>query len=269
MTSIDPGLLALLLAAILAGAMVNGLIGLGFALVAVNTMAAVLGTKEAVIVMSILAPVTSGYQLWLNRSVRASWWRLRWVVAGALAGSVAGAQLLIVLPAWAISMALGLFTVQFVIDTARRDRPQMAIGRERLFGPFAGFVGGATNGALGASGPVIGSFLLAIGLRGREFVFAISLVFFVQGIARGSLFGVYGQYTEPLLLASLALLVPALLGQQVGLRLRGRVDARMFKRILLVVLFVSSVNLLLRGGAGALDAARAAGQIAVHDAGLG
>ena len=38
-------ILGLLVAVILGGAMINGLIGLGFALVAVNVMAAALGTK--------------------------------------------------------------------------------------------------------------------------------------------------------------------------------------------------------------------------------
>lgn len=254
MTSIDPGLLALLVGFILVGAMVNGLIGMGFSLIAVNIIAVALGTKEAVIVMSLVSPVTSGYQLWLNRSVASLWLRLRSVLAGAFVGSLVGAQLLVIAPTWVISLALGAFTVQFVIDRLRKERPTMASGRERAMGPFVGFVSGTTNGALGASGPVIGSFLLAIGLRAKEFVFAVSLVFVLQGIFRGSLFALHGQYTTALVLASLAILVPALIGQQIGLKLRGRLDAKMFQRVLLAVLLVSSVNLLARGAQGMLAA---------------
>jgi len=92
MTSIDPGLLALLVAFVLAGAMVNGLIGLGFSLIAVNIIAVALGTKEAIIVMSIVSPVTSGYQLWLNRSAAPLWIRLRPVIAGAFLGSLHSAR---------------------------------------------------------------------------------------------------------------------------------------------------------------------------------
>ena len=125
MEHVDPLLLGLLVAVILGGAMINGLIGMGFALVAVNVMAAALGTKEGVVVMSVLAPVTAAYQLWLNRAASVGWRRLRWVVVGALVGSVFGAELLVLLPAWAISLLLGGFTVQFVIDTARRERPKM------------------------------------------------------------------------------------------------------------------------------------------------
>jgi uncharacterized membrane protein YfcA len=258
---IDPVLLAMLVAAIFAGAISNGLIGLGLALFAVNVLAAALGPKQAVVAMSIISPVTSGYQLWLNRGAAGIVPRILPVLAGAFVGSLVGAQLLVLLPAWVISLALGLFTVQFVIDQARRERPQMAGRRERMFGPLAGLVSGTTNGAIGASGPVIGSFLLAIGLRGREFVFGISLVFLFQGITRGSLFLLAGQYTTSIVIASVALLVPALVGQQVGLRLRGRLDPRMFRRVILVVLLISSLNLAARGVDGMLAAARTGGLI--------
>ena len=261
MTAVEPGVLALLVIAILLGAVVNGLVAMGFALLAVNIISFALGSRDAVIVASILTPVTSGLQLWLNRSLAPTWIRLRSLLAGAFVGTFIGAQLLVVTPLWLVSIGLGLFTVQFVVDTMRKERPQMAAGRERQLAPFAGFVSGMTNGALGASGPVVGSFLLAIGLRGKEFIFGISLLFLFQGLIRNSIFVVSGQYTVPLLATSVALLVPALIGQQIGLRMRGHLDAKMFQRILLAVLFVSSVNLLVRGASGAIDAARAAGLI--------
>jgi uncharacterized membrane protein YfcA len=259
---IDPLLLVLLVLAVFAGGIANGLIGLGMALFVVNVLAAALGPKNAVVAMSILTPVTSGLQIVINRAAVTILPRLAPVLAGALLGTIVGAQLLIVLPAWVISLALGIFTIQFVVDQARRERPQLAAHRERMFGPFAGFVSGTTNGAIGASGPVIGSFLLAIGLRAREFVFGISTVFFFQSMIRAGLFVVFDQYTASVVIIAVALLAPALLGQQVGLRLRGRLDPLTFKRIILVVLFVSSINLVIRGLDGMLGAARGAGLLA-------
>ncbi len=259
LTAVEPHVLVILVVLILLGAMVNGLVGMGFALLAVNIIAFALGSRDAVIVASILTPVTSGIQLYANRSVAHTWIRLRTLLLGALVGTAAGALLLVVMPIWLISIALGLFTLQFVWDSLHRDRPQMAAGRERRLAPFAGFVSGMTNGSLGASGPVVGSFLLAIGLRGKEFIFAISLVFVFQGVIRDSVFLVNGQYTGPFLLTSLALLVPALVGQQFGLRLRGRLDAKMFQRILLTVLGISALNLLIKGVSGGISAAQAAG----------
>ena len=127
-----------------------------------------------------------------------------------------GAPLLVILPAWVISIGLGLLTVQFVVDQAFRRSPPISAGVERRLAPVAGFFSGLSNGAIGAAGPVAGSFLLSLGLRGPEFVFGISTVFtFVSGL-RFVLFAVAGQYTSDLLLLAGALLVPAMLGQAVG-----------------------------------------------------
>lgn len=261
LTAVEPHVLVLLVVLILLGAIINGLVAMGFALLAVNIVSIALGSRDAIIVASILTPVTSGLQLYWNRGLAHTWVRLRTLLLGALVGTAAGALLLVYLPTWLISVGLGLFTLQFVWDSLRRERPQMAAGRERRLAPFAGFISGMTNGSLGASGPVVGSFLLAIGLRGKEFIFAISLVFFFQGVIRDSVFLVNGQYTGPLVLTSLALLVPALAGQQLGLKLRGRLEPKIFQRILLIVLGVSAANLLFKGIGGGIAAARAAGLI--------
>jgi uncharacterized membrane protein YfcA len=261
MAEIDPLLLVLLVMAVFAGGIANGLIGLGMALFVVNALAAALGPKNAVVAMSILSPVTAGLQIVINRGAAGILPRLLPVLAGALVGTIFGAQLFVLLPAWVIALALGLFTVQFVVDQWRGERPQLAANRERMFGPFAGFVSGTTNGSIGASGPVIGSFLLAIGLRAREFVFGISTVFFFQSSIRAGMFVLFDQFTAPVVITGVVLLAPALLGQQVGLRLRGRLDPLTFKRIILVVLFISSLNLIARGLDGLLAAARSAGLI--------
>lgn len=252
--TIEPHVLMGLVLIVAIGAFVNGMIGFGFALLAVNALASVLGAKQGVVVMSLLTPTISGYQLWHNRRYLATWARLRSLLLGAVAGSFVGAQLLVLLPGWAIALALGAFTAEFVVETMRRERPPLALGTERRLAPIAVLVSGTTNGALGASGPVVGSYLIAIGLRGREFAFGISLVFFIQGLMRGALFLTLGQYTIPLVIAAATLIVPSMVGQQVGLLFQGRLNAAMFQRVVLVVLLISSVNMLLSGAQGLMAA---------------
>lgn len=246
----DPLVLALLAFTFLAGATINGLIGMGLALVAVNVMASVLDPKSAVLVQSLIGPFLTLYQLLHNWSFIAGWARFRSLIAGSIVGSIVGAQLLVVLPAWTIALALGAFTVQFVIDRLRHERPAMARDRERRLAPLVGLVAGTTNSALGASGPVTGSYLLALGLRGREFAFGVGVIFFVQALVRTGSLAVLGQYRWEEAQLALVLLWPALLGQYLGQRYQGRVKPEMFQRVLLAVLFVSAANMLLQGGRG-------------------
>jgi hypothetical protein len=168
---------------------------------------------------------------------------------------VLGANLLVALPTWVIALGLGLFTAQFVADRIRRERPQMAKGTERRLAPMVGLLSGATNSAVGASGPVVGAYLIAIGMRGREFAFAVSMVFMVQAFVRVGSFATLGQYTLPLAVMAFILLWPALLGQYLGMRYQTALNPRVFHRILLGVLLVSSLYMTwsgLRGLGGAL-----------------
>jgi uncharacterized membrane protein YfcA len=244
--------LIVLIAVYLGGAIINGLIGMGLAILAVNAVAAAIDPKSAVVVMSLISPFLSGYQLIHNRAYVKGWRKYGNLVLWAGIGTMVGAQVLVLLPTWAIALCLGVFTVQFIIDRLRKERPAMHETRARRLAPIAGLVGGTTNSALGASGPIIGSYLYAIGLRGPEFAFAISVVFFMSALMRVGSLAVLGQMSVPLATLSFVLLVPALLGQHIGQRYQGRADPKVFTRILLVTLLISSANMLLQGGRGLL-----------------
>jgi hypothetical protein len=246
--------LAALVVAVLGAGFVNGTIGFGFSLLAVNVLAVALGAKPGIVVISLVAPVMSGTQLWHFRAHAASWSRFRTLLAAALIGSLIGAQLLVLLPGEIISLALGLFTASYVVTQMRAERPALASTTERVVAPVAGLVAGISNGSLGASGPVLGTYLTAIGLRGGAFVFAISLVFFSMALVRGSLLAIDGLYTAALVVSAIVLVVPAWLGQRAGFWLRGRLRAELLQRVVLLVLLAAAADLLVRGAQGLLEA---------------
>jgi uncharacterized membrane protein YfcA len=252
--SIEPLTLVVLIVVVSIAGFVNGTIGLGYALLAVNALAIVVGAKDAVIVMSLITPVVSGLQAWYHR-VHAPIWRRLWsLLVGAAVGNVIGTNLLIILPTAAISLALGAFTLWYVITALRAERPPMGGRAERRLAPIVGLVAGITNGAVGAAGPVLGAYLSAIGLRGQEFAFGISLVFFTMSLVRLGTLAVLGQYTSTLALAALVLIVPSIASQRVGLWLQARMPIRTLYRLVLVILGVASLNLIWRGLAGLLAA---------------
>ena len=251
---VDPPALVFLAAVFLFGSVINGLLGFGLALVAVNAMATVIDVKVGILTLSVIAPFLSSSQLRHNWAYFHSWSRLRSLTLGAIVGTVFGAQLLVYLPTWVIGLALGLFTVQFTIDRLRRERPAVAKSTEQRLAPVAGFIGGTTNSALGASGPIFGSYLYAIGLSGREFAFGISVVFFIQALVRVGSFAALGQFNEFIMSMAFVLFWPSVAGQYIGQALQGRVDPKLFQRILLVLLLVSSANLMIQGVRGMLAA---------------
>ncbi|MGZ9275480.1 MAG: sulfite exporter TauE/SafE family protein [Candidatus Limnocylindrales bacterium] len=259
MTSVEPIAIVALVVLVAVAAVVNGTIGFGFALLAVNALALIFGARSGVIIMSILAPIVSGLQVWHHRDRRALTGRLRAMIAAGLVGSFIGTQLLVILPPAAISLALGLFTIWYVIDALRTARPPLSHATQRWLGPIAGLVGGTTNGALGASGPVFGTYLTAIGLRSADFAFAISMTFFTLSLARIGLLAALDQYTWLLVAVGLGLAVPSVAAKRVGLWLKGRVPDAILYRAVLVVLFMAGLNLLWRAALAITAAPVAAG----------
>jgi uncharacterized membrane protein YfcA len=242
----------LLLAVVVFGAaMVGGIAGFGFALIGLAALTLTLDPKAAVIAFSVVAPLLNVVQLFHHRSERRVASRLRTVLAFAAIGSVIGTTLLLALPSWVLSIALGCFALFYVASALRRGRPPLAERTERALGPVVGLAAGLFNGSLGASGPVLGSYLHAIGLRKRQFAFAISSVFLLMGVFRVASLTALGAYTLVSFGTSAALFVPAVVGQQVGFAVQSRIDQRRFEIAVLALLTLSAVNLIIKGISGA------------------
>jgi hypothetical protein len=244
---IDPGLVATLVLVVLVAAAVNGVAGFGFALVMVASLAVVIEPRPAVVLLSLITPAIQTFQLRYHWAFRGVVERLRTLLAASVVGTIIGANLLVILPGYVLAIALGLFTLWYVVGSLRKSPMLVTERTERRIAPAVGTLAGISNGTLGASGPILGSYLLAIGLTGRHFVFAISLTFMVMSIIRLGTLAVLGAYTLPLVVLGLGLALPAWVGQRLGFWLQGRLSATAFQRVILVALLAASANLFYRG----------------------
>jgi uncharacterized membrane protein YfcA len=243
----DLPLFAAVIAIVFLSALINGAVGFGFALLSVIALAFVVDPKTVVIVISIVTPIVSMSQVWHHRDRRAVLGRLGLLLAASAIGCIVGTQLLLVLPTWALSIAMGGFALTYVLTALRRGRPTMAAKTERALGPFVGFGAGVLNGAVGASGHILGPYLHAIGLHARDFAFAISSVFVLMSLVRIVMIAALGAYTTASLVLSALIVVPAIVGQRVGFVLQRRIDHRRFEMAVLVLVMLSGLNLVIKG----------------------
>lgn len=225
----------------------NGAAGFGFAVVAVAGFTLLLDPKVALIVMSTITPLLTTLQLRRHWPYRGVTGRLRVLLAMSMIGSAIGTQLLIVLPSYVLAILLGVFALWYALSSLRRGPMLLAPERERYAAPGVGLIAGMVNGTIGASGPVLGSYLLAIGLKGREWVFAISVAFWTMSLVRVSTLAIAGQYRIEIVLLGLGLAIPAYVAQAGGFAVQTRFSAETFQRVVVFVLLGASANLLWRG----------------------
>ncbi|CAO3431433.1 TSUP family transporter [Azospirillum endophyticum] len=142
-----PGIFALIALAVLLAAFVQGMTGVGFALITVPVVALLEPSLLPVLVLLLMMPLNA-YMLWRERAAL-DWRGMSWVTIGRLLGTAGGLAVLLVLVPWQLDLLVGLAMVAAAVTTllapAFRLRPAVCVG--------AGVITGITETATGIGGP--------------------------------------------------------------------------------------------------------------------
>ena len=106
------------------------------------------------------------------------------------------------------------------------------------------------QGAVGVSGPIIGSWLYAYRLPREAYVFSLAVLFLVSGAAQIATLGSIHAYTADRLVAAAVGLGPVLAVLPVGEYVRARLSGPQFDRAVLALLAASGVTLVVRAVTG-------------------
>lgn len=238
------GLLALIT---LVAGVLNGATAMGFAILTAVGLALVVDAKTAVLLLAVANPVMSGLQLARHRrTVSGSARRTIPLAVGGLVGVPIGASLLGVVDERVVATLLAIMTTAFVVSNVREQQRTIPARVEPFASPLVGLLAGVANGLIGASGPVLGSYLVSLRLAAPVFAVTISSIFFVMGIVRLISLITLGQIDLTIATLGAALLLPALAGQLVGFRLQEVIPRETFRRAILLALTIAAINLFVR-----------------------
>ncbi len=230
------------LAATFAAALVAGLAGFAFGIVAAAIWLHVLTPLQAATLVIGYGLIVQGYAVWKLRNAL-SWARLWPFLLGSAPGGALGIFVLGSVNAAAMRAGIGVVLVLFVgYSLARSALKPVQAGMPADIG--VGFLNGVLGGMTGLAGIVV---VIWSGLRGwpKDVQRAVFQPIGVATFAMSALgLGVAGAIT--LDTAKLFLLgLPVLLaGMWVGFKLYGRVDDVGFRRIVLVLLLASGLMLI-------------------------
>lgn len=236
--------LPLFLLATFAGAFVAGLSGFAFGLVAASLWLYVLTPLQSASLIVGFGLLVQGYSVWKLRNA-IDWRRLWPFMIGAVAGVPVGVSLLTWADPKSVRIAVGAILVAYSLYALFRPQLKLATVVPPAADMAVGFVNGLLGGLTGLAGIII---TIWCNLRGlpkdvqRATFQPVAVVVFVMAAlmlgARGSL------TVETAKLFALGL--PFLFaGTWLGLKLFGRIDEGMFRKIVLALLFVSGAALLI------------------------
>lgn len=233
--------------AFFAGAAVKGITGLGMPLVAISVLAVVMPVDRAVPLMVVPAVLTNVWQLRQSWRYRAALDRVLPLAIALAAGTVVGAYFLSAADPRVLSMILGTVLVTFVATSLVDLRFTIPVRTERLTGAVAGTATGLLGGVTGVFGPTLAIYLLALRLGKNEFVWLMGMMMLTASIVLALSLTGFGALGPAEFMMSLAALGPAWLGFRAGVHVRDRVSPTVFRRAVLVLVFVMGLLHLHEG----------------------
>jgi uncharacterized membrane protein YfcA len=228
---------------------VKGAIGFAMPMIMISGLASIMSAEAALAALILPTVMTNAAQALrqgLSEALQSAW-RFKLYLGIVLVFIMGSAQLVSVLPRNVMYLLIGvpvsLFALTQIMGWTLTIKPEHRVRAEVIIASVAGFTGGLS----GVWGPPTVAYLTAINTEKREQIR-------VQGV-------IYGAGAVVLLLAhirsgvfnvesgtfSAVMLLPALIGMVLGMRVQDRLDQAKFKKVTLIVLLVAALNLIRRG----------------------
>jgi uncharacterized membrane protein YfcA len=235
--------LLLFLLATFAGAFVAGLSGFAFGLVAASLWLYVLTPLQSASLIVGFGLLVQGYAVWKLRAAL-DWRRLRPFMMGAVVGVPVGVSFLTWANPNSVRVAVGAILIAYSLYAFFRPQLKVATNVPAAADVTVGFVNGLLGGLTGLAGIVITIWCNLRGLpkdvQRATFQPVAVVVFAIAALMLGAK-GSLTLETAKLFALGLPFLFA---GTWLGLKLFGRIDEAAFRKIVLVLLFVSGVALL-------------------------
>ncbi len=178
------GAFALVLLVVAFASAVKGALGFGFPLIAVPLAANLIGARTAVVLIAVSVVFSNFLILFRGGGRREDLSRFGGLLAGVVAGTAVGAQLLGRLDPRVLSVLVGV-TAVVLGGMGLLDRsPTVPARAERVVGPAVGLAAGVMGGTTGIFAPLIAAYVQSLPVDKRGFVFWLTLSFFVGGLTQ-------------------------------------------------------------------------------------
>ena len=222
----------------LLASLAQGVAAFGFALISVPFLVLVLDVKDTVVVVSLLAlasEVLLAFRVWSD----VHWRTVGTLMVGSWLGMPAGLLVLLRVPEDGLRLVVGLAAVTMdgalaagMRITARGLRTELGVGA------LSGVLATSTS----MSGPPIVSYLVGRGHERDEFRGVMALYLLAGSIVTVVIFFAAGVVTRDALLLALVGLPAVLIGNTCGNWLASRIDAAIFRRIVIALLMATALS---------------------------
>jgi uncharacterized membrane protein YfcA len=241
----DPSIVLVIILAVLAGGLVKGTLGFGMPMVALPIIAFIIPPTTAMILLCAPIFLTNFLQIKFKEGV--SSYRFLPMFISLVVGLIIGARLILEININTITQIIAVSIIfaalvncfGFKINNIKQDY-------EKIITTIIGFGSGILGGLSTFYGPPMLAYLVAVDLPKEKFVRTVSTMYFIGSFPLYGSLIYYGFATKEDLIFSLILIIPAFISQQIGTKIRDKINHKQFRNLVLSTLIILGMSLFLK-----------------------
>jgi len=241
----DPIIIFIIILAVLGGGLVKGTLGFGMPMVALPIIAFVLPATTAMMLLCAPILLTNFLQIKFKEGV--SSYRFLPMFVSLIIGLIIGARLILEININTITQIIALSIIFAALVNCFGIRIEnINKSWEKTITILIGFGSGILGGLSTFYGPPMLAYLVATDLPKEKFIRTVSTMYFIGSFPLYGSLIYYGFATKQDLIVSAALIIPAFIAQQLGTKIRDKINQKQFRICVLTTLIVLGFSLLIK-----------------------
>ena len=237
--------LVLIVLAVFFGGIVKGSVGIGMSMFSVPIIAFILPPTKAMMLLCFPVIFTNFLQMDIKKGLGSL--RFLPMFLALFLGLLIGGKLILNLSLNFISISIAIVIIIFTsLNFLGINLKKIKKANEKILSVLIGFFSGILGGLTTFYAPPIITFLISTNLEKEFFIRTTATMYFFASIPLYSsmLFHGLGNYHD--LMVSLILVIPAIIGQFFGSKVRKKLSNEIFQKLVLIILIIIGFTLLIK-----------------------
>ena len=237
--------LVLIVFAVFLGGIVKGSVGIGMSMFSVPIIAFILPPTKAMMLLCFPVIFTNFLQMDIKKGVGS--FRFLPMFLALFLGLLIGGKLILNLSLNFISISIAIVIIIFTsLNFFGVNLKNLKKANEKMLSVIIGFFSGILGGLTTFYAPPIITFLISINLDKEFFIRTTATMYFFASIPLYSSMVYHGLGNYYDLTISLILVIPAIVGQFFGSKVRKKMSNEIFQKLVLIILIIIGFTLLIK-----------------------
>ena len=245
MLYLEPNILLITFLAIFFGAIVKGTLGVGLPMIAVPIMAFFLPPTTAVIFLCFPILITNLLQMKIQKGIGS--YRFLPMFVALVIGLFIGCNLILRIDLSTISQIIAVSIIfsafiNYIGVNFKNIEPKFEKKITIFLGFFSGIIGGLSN----MYSPYILAYLAGLKLEKEFLIRTMAIMYFIGSIIIYPMWIYNDLGTKNDFIISFFLVIPAIIGQYIGTKIRKKIPNKLFINIILMTLIIMGISLFIK-----------------------